>query len=620
MNLELLTKICNEINSCPDWKNGSLECGRDETAIPKTVEIRDTQKILLITRDPSNQANKLDDVTGFENSFFRDKVLPILFADYKAEKAKKDRAYFEDFREKFLSLFYWTHYQKCFPGVNSNGHKVPEDICAGKYLRAEMEAFEPELIICMGSPAIKFITGEKKLLDAISKNGKNATIVAEKMVPVISLTHPSNANNKAKNNPLYKYEETKKLIHENIESYLETTYEIRETKDLQKGIETEIEEEKPENQLEEIYEETEDYGGLISPPALKKSTMDQLELQDPFFNTLRNEYPEFEDWFRKKAAEKRECLVHYRDNGQIGALLIYKEEEDKINSIPPLPPKKRLKLSTFKVDYLGNKIGELFIKLAIEYAIRNDINEIYLTHFEKDNDPLLKLITKYGFYQAATLKEREEPVFIKKNQAKEDETGNLTPLEISSRYYPSFKDGTEVNKFIIPIIPDYHHRLFTDYKSRQTTISEHSHEFVVEGNTISKAYLSHSKIKKIKPGDLLLFYRSKSKKSRSKDQGEITSLGVVEEIYLDIKDIEEIEKLTRSRTVYTLQEIKDKVEKQTMLILFRWHFHLPNPLKLNDLINMEILKAPPQSITQIVHKKYLLVKDKGGINEHFTLN
>ncbi len=223
MNRELLTKISNEINACPEWKNGSLKCGRDETAVPKTVEVRDTQKILLITRDPSNQANKLEDVTGFENSFFRNKVLPILFADYKAEESKKDRTYFEDFREKFLSLFYWTHYQKCFPGKKEGAHKQPRKKCANRYLKREIEAFEPEIIICMGGKAVGYVIGEavgyvknEKLPNTISKNGNNHVIYSGKKIPLIALTHPSDANNGSKNNPLYRYEETIRLIQERV--------------------------------------------------------------------------------------------------------------------------------------------------------------------------------------------------------------------------------------------------------------------------------------------------------------------------------------------------------------------------------------------------------------------
>jgi len=73
--------------------------------------------------------------------------------------------------------------------------------------------------------------------------------------------------------------------------------------------------------------------------------------------------------------------VHYREDGSIGALLIYKTENEPIDSKPPLPKKKSLKLSTFIVTYVSHKIGELFIKLSIDFVVKNNISEIYLTHF-----------------------------------------------------------------------------------------------------------------------------------------------------------------------------------------------------------------------------------------------
>lgn len=140
---------------------------------------------------------------------------------------------------------------------------------------------------------------------------------------------------------------------------------------------------------------------LISPPALEKVPVYTLDLSDPIFDSLKGQYPEFESWFEKISRQGRECWVYYRDeigdNKKIGALLIYKEENDPIDSQPPLSNERRLKISLFKVTYIGHKIGELFIKLTIDYCIKNNIASIYLTHFTEDNDQLIELISQYGF-------------------------------------------------------------------------------------------------------------------------------------------------------------------------------------------------------------------------------
>lgn len=45
--------------------------------------------------------------------------------------------------------------------------------------------------------------------------------------------------------------------------------------------------------------------------------------------------------------------------------------------------KKRIKISTFKVIDSGKGIGEIFMKLILEYAQKNNIDEIYITIFPK---------------------------------------------------------------------------------------------------------------------------------------------------------------------------------------------------------------------------------------------
>ena len=351
---------------------------------------------------------------------------------------------------------------------------------------------------------------------------------------------------------------------------------------------------------------------VTNPPALKDDFVYNLNVNDPLFDSLKGEYDKskFESWFENIQREGRKCWVHIKDDGTIGALLIYKIENESIDdSIPTLPAKKRLKLATFKVSYVGNKIGELFIKLAVEFSIKNHIDELYLTHFTKEEDYLVDLITEYGFCKTAT-KRNGEDIYLKKLIAPKSKINKLSPIEISKKYYPSFYDGTKVNKFMVPIAPEFHQRLFTEYKSRQTTLLEHVGEFIVEGNAIKKAYICNCKIKNIPTGDILLFYRSKT--------SEITSVGVVEETFYGLQSKEKIMKLVGKRTVYSIDEIEEKAEKPTLVILFTLHFHFKKSIKLSDLKAMGI--SHPQSISKIPHEKYILIKTKGGLNERFTVN
>jgi len=351
---------------------------------------------------------------------------------------------------------------------------------------------------------------------------------------------------------------------------------------------------------------------IPSPPGLKEDFMYNLKLTDPIFDSLKHDYPEFTDWFIKKSREHRKCYVSYRSDGSIGALLIYKFEDEVIDVSPSLPQKKRMKIATLKVTHVGNKIGELLLKISIDITIQNDCDEIFLTHFTEENDRLVELITEYGFVKVGT-NSRGEEIFLKKLIPEPREIVGLPATEVFKKYYPSFYDGSAVKKWIIPIYPKYHTRLFTDYGHRQTILLEHAGEFIVEGNSIKKAYLSHSRIKQLRPGDILLFYRSK-------DDQAVTSLGVIEEVRVDMTGTEEIIRFVGKRTVYTQEEIENNPKPLTV-ILFRHHFHLKNPLKRTTLLASGIFKGrPPQSIMHISDEHYNVIKHLGGIDGRFTVN
>lgn len=254
-------------------------------------------------------------------------------------------------------------------------------------------------------------------------------------------------------------------------------------------------------------------------PQIRKELVYSLDIADHFFDSLKNEYPEFTEWFKKISREQRPCYV-YRENGGIKALLILKVEDGSIETNQGLvPANKRLKICTFKVERFGLKMGELLLKISFEFCIKNNIDEAYLTHFTDGEDYLTDLIADFGFRKVGKNKRGEE-VYLKKFIC---DDANLTPLQISKTYYPSYKDSKGIRKFIIPILPKFHDRLFPDYAGRkQSRITDFGDmtEFSIPGNTIKKAYLSHSPIRKIREGDIVIFYRSQDK--------QLTALGVVE--------------------------------------------------------------------------------------------
>ncbi|EJB9493516.1 hypothetical protein MXH55_004151, partial [Salmonella enterica] len=59
----------------------------------------------------------------------------------------------------------------------------------------------------------------------------------------------------------------------------------------------------------------------------------KVDLSDVFFDSLKNDYPAFENWFLKKRNEK--AYVSYDDYGKIDGFLYLKIENEELNDMTP---------------------------------------------------------------------------------------------------------------------------------------------------------------------------------------------------------------------------------------------------------------------------------------------
>lgn len=356
------------------------------------------------------------------------------------------------------------------------------------------------------------------------------------------------------------------------------------------------------------------------PLGITETEMYNVNLDDPLFDTLKDDYgEEFSTWYNKKAREGRKCYVYYQPNSQkLGCFMACKDEEEAVDCIPPLPKKKRLKIATLKVVYNGRRIGEALLSLAFSKALKNGYDEIYLTHFtEQESDSLVSLIEKYGFYKYGEDKTKypgkTEDIFLKRIRPSSPvlEDG-MTPYQADTLYYPSYYCGSKVRKFVIPIQPEYHDRLFLNTGDRQTQISEHTGNHCTEGYAILKAYLNRAPTRKIERGDVVIFYESSPKQA-------LTALGVVDDVLYDQMDTEEIMRRIRNRTVYSYDEVAD-MPKPLMIILFRFNTNVLRNINLQELIRTGVLQGAPQSILQLSEDKFGKLIELGVIDESLTIH
>lgn len=341
------------------------------------------------------------------------------------------------------------------------------------------------------------------------------------------------------------------------------------------------------------------------PYYIEKTTSNYLEIQDPIFDKLKKSYYGFETWFEKIQNERRRCLKYVHSDKSIGALLIYKEENENINlDNSKLTPKNRTKISTMIVTNTGYKIGELFLSWIIDYSLKNNKEEIYLTHFlDGQDDPLIYIIEEYGFKHVGY--KNGELVYIK-----EINPNKIYPLidkcnedcdysKLSKEMYPYFYDGKNVNKYLIPIKDKFHNKLFLGSEQQTSLLNYMPNKedaIEIQMHTIKKAYISKANAS-LKPGDIILFYETPTKG--------ISEIGVVEKAYKNL-NYEELNNVVGKRSVYNTNELKE-YEHRNNVILFI-HSKKINKISPNLLIDNNIIKAAPQSIQKISDFKYKKLK------------
>lgn len=350
---------------------------------------------------------------------------------------------------------------------------------------------------------------------------------------------------------------------------------------------------------------------------LETKLVSELNIDDAFFDSLKLEYGfAFIEWFDKISREGRESWCYVQPDGRLKALMITKKEIEVVVAEPPLPKAKRLKICTLKVEINGLKLGEHFLHIAFDFCVKNGIYEVYLTHFEEADDPLVRLIQEFGFerrgfnnVESRRTPGKREQVFLKCFQASGPEIQALAPFDFAKKFGPAFKDGETVGKFVVPIRPEFHDRLFPQYLKKQKRLT--SYLPTSFGNAIKKAYLCHSPIRQLRPGAILIFYRSEDEKA-------IGSLGVVERAEV-FKNTDEIVRFVGTRTVYSEPEIREMAKSEVLAILFRHHFDFLCRLSLAELVEKKILLAAPQSITEISQERYKLLKKEVRIDEHLAV-
>ncbi|MBY3619775.1 N-acetyltransferase [Acinetobacter sp. CUI P1] len=298
----------------------------------------------------------------------------------------------------------------------------------------------------------------------------------------------------------------------------------------------------------------------------------QINIEDPFFDTLKEDYPGFELWFKRKGDE--EAQVFYNQSDNLEAFLYMKTEEGPVNDVQPaLEDGLWLKVGTMKVNPHGTRLGERFIKKIFDYAIVKDINKIYVTVFKK-HEKLVEIFVKYGFIETGIKVSAagEESVFTKDLKNK---TNNIL------HDYPLVRSRGR-SKHLLAIKPNYHTKLFPD-----SILNNESFDIIKDvshTNSIHKVYISSmSGLASVTKGDLMVIYRTKAEQGPAWYTSVATSICVVEEMKSprEFKSLEKFMKYCRSYSVFTDAELLEYWNKKGPVYVIKMTYNIAFRKRLN---------------------------------------
>lgn len=326
-----------------------------------------------------------------------------------------------------------------------------------------------------------------------------------------------------------------------------------------------------------------------------------IPLTDAIFDSLREDYPPFDEWWTEKCVRQRRPCWIVEDDGIAG--LLVRKDEIASDTDATWKADKILKICTFKVRPAsrGLKLGELLLKKVFWFAQRNRYDVVYVTTYEAQT-ALIDLLEYFGFTHTATKKDGE--------RIYEKRMGSLAPVpgngdnhfDIHRLNYPRFAIVPDTAAFGIPIIERWHDILYPDLKQqRQLDLfgAFGSGGPRLPGNTIRKVYLCRAASNLGPAGSILFFYKGKSLNPPTQA---MSAIGILEDVRL-ARSTRELIQMTGGRSVYSESDIEGWQASATSPVKVINYLHatyIDPVVGLGQLRESRIFgRHPPQSIFRI---------------------
>lgn len=352
--------------------------------------------------------------------------------------------------------------------------------------------------------------------------------------------------------------------------------------------------------------------------SVRKVPFGQIDVNSDFFDSFRQDYggDAFGRWFNRKADESAYVCFEGQDLVAFLYLKVEGRDEHYSDIEPAFQPKRRLKIGTFKVDLNGYKLGERFLKIVFDNAIVQKVDEIYVTIFPRtiEQQRLIRLLEDFGFQEHGkkTNVYGTELVYARDMARKCD-------LQDPKLTFPYVSRSSRA--FIVPIYPQYHTSLLPDSilrtESPANFVEQEPHR-----NAIRKVYVSRSLTRDVRRGDTIIFYRT-----GGYHKSVVTTLGIVDGVYQQIRDESHFISLCRKRSVFSDSELREqwnyKKGSRPFIVGFLYAYSFPKRPTLKELINNGIIRdieSAPRGFEKISADQFNKILELSGTDTRLIID
>ncbi|WP_334075007.1 hypothetical protein [Paenibacillus sp. A14] len=336
-----------------------------------------------------------------------------------------------------------------------------------------------------------------------------------------------------------------------------------------------------------------------------------LDVNNLFFDSLKEAYDGFSAWFMKKSLGEEKVYI-LEDQEQLLGFMYLKDENEEDNTItPPFCKKRRLKIGTFKIVAHGTVLGERFLGIILKKMIEESHEETYVTLFEEQKG-LIKLFEKFGF-RFWGKKENGELVYNKMLEVQNDIFKDFPRIQIEGN-----------NKYLLAIRPEYHTKLFP--YSKLNTEKDHRIEDLSFTNTVQKIYLTKmGGTANLAPEDKIVIYRM-TDEGKSAEYGSVaTSICTVVETRRieSFKGLDEFLSYCGKGVVFTDKELRSfwGTKRYPIIIKMLYNFSLNKRIIRQRLIEEVGLDRTAYSgFMQLTDSQFNKILELGETNESFIID